>query len=347
MQGALIGFGTIAAGHMDAYSKMKAKNLGITAVVDSSLERRRVKIISPGVRTYESIAEMFSYEKIDFIDICTPPHTHFDYICAGLNNNCHVICEKPLLLSTEQYKEILSLVKSGSKIVYPSHNYKFAPILRFIKKIVESEQFGQIVNGHFRTLRSGHAIGVPEWDPHWRRNPKISGGGIVRDHGPHSIYVACDICGQFPIAVSCITGNLKIDQYKDTEDTALLTLHFGDSFQFTIDLSWAASFRNTYYAISGSTENIIVENDQLIRTAKNGKVDRQSISSEFNDPSHKAWFQDMFLDFIDTVANPDKQMPLLKEAFITALVIEQAYISAKQGGKLVNLPPISQELFNI
>jgi predicted dehydrogenase len=225
--------------------------------------------------------------------------------------------------------------------VYPSHNYKFAPILQFIKKIVQSNRFGQIINGHFRVIRSGHAVGIPEWNPHWRRYPEISGGGILRDHGPHSIYIACDMCGKTPTAVSCITGNLKADQYVDTEDTALLTIYFND-IKFLIDISWASSFRNSYYAISGSEENIIVENDELIHTGKDGKLIRQFMYSEFNDPSHKAWFRDMFSDFIDTVTTPTKQLPLLREAFITSLVIEQAYSSAKLGGKLIELPKMPE-----
>lgn len=341
IKGAIIGFGTIAMGHTDAYFKME--NIKIVAVVDPLPERRKyAKEILPNIRTYDSIHDMFFNENLDFIDICTPPNTHFDYIRIGLLKGSHIICEKPLLLFTNQYKEICSLAKSVNKIIYPSHNYKFAPVLKQIKGIVHSEQFGQVINGHFRILRSGHAVGVSEWNPHWRRDPKISGGGILRDHGPHSIYIASDMCGQVPTAVSCITGNLKTDRYVDTEDTALLTIQFDNNIQFIIDISWASTFRKSYYAISGSIENIIVENDELIHTTKNGKIIRSTISSGFNDPSHKAWFYDMFVDFINIVATPTKQLPLLREAFITSLVIEQAYISADNGGKLIDLPYIPE-----
>ncbi len=346
MQGALIGFGTIAMGHIDAY--LKIKNINIIAIVDSLPERRKyAEAIIPNIKTYESIDELFSHENLDFIDVCTPPNTHFDYICAGLSNDCHVICEKPLLLFARQYNDICTIAKSRDKIIYPSHNYKFAPILHSIKKVVQSENFGQVINGHFRILRSGHAMGVPEWNPNWRRYPEISGGGILRDHGPHSIYIACDMCGKIPVAVSCIIGNLKIDRYRDTEDTALLTIHFRDDVTFMIDISWASSFRNSYYEISGSAEKIIVENDSLVHTTKNGEMIRQSIPSEFNDPSHKAWFQDMFLNFIDVVATPAKQIQLLRESFITSLIIEHAYSSAKQGGKLISLPHITEDFWGI
>lgn len=337
MQGALIGFGTIAAGHLSAYLVTEVMN--IRAVFDPLPERRKkAKQIAPHLNTYSILDEMFFKEELDFIDICTPPNTHYDYIRSGLRNNCHVICEKPFLLFSEQYKDILSLIRSKNKVVFPSHNYKFSPILRLVKNIVYSEQFGQVIGGHFRTLRSGHAVGVPEWKPHWRRDLNISGGGILRDHGTHSIYIACWMLGQTPKAVSCIMGNLNDDQYKDTEDTALLTLHFDHHTPFTINLSWAAGYRNSYFSIMGSHQNIIVENDNLIHTKDNGKVTRKSITSEFDDSSHKSWFKDIFLDFKDVIENCGRQLPLLNEALITTLVVERAYMSAAQGGKPIDVP---------
>ena len=279
---------------------------------------------------------MLANEELDFIDICSPPHTHYHCISTGLSNNLHVLCEKPFLLSVENYKGILALVQSSNRAVYPSHNYKFAPIIRLLKHKVQSDEFGQIVSGHFRTLRAGHALGVPEWRPHWRRDPTISGGGILRDHGTHSIYLACDIFNQMPTAVSCILGNMHPNGYADTEDTVLLTLRFGE-IQLRIDLSWAASFRSTYYAVTGSRQNIIIENECLYHYVGNDQLVKESLASEFDDPSHKSWFRDLVLDFSTFIANPDRQVQLLLEALCTSMVIDSAYRSAKQGGQFVEV----------
>lgn len=337
MQGTLIGFGTIGMGHLDTYQRMK--DMTITAVVDTEPERcKQVVAKYPQIRTYENFQTMLANEAIDFIDICSPPHTHLDYIHEGLTNQCHVLCEKPLLLSVLDYRGILSLINKVNRVLYPCHNYKFAPVLRMLRDTVQTENFGQIIGGHFRTLRQGHAVGVPEWNPHWRRNSAISGGGILRDHGTHSIYLACHLCGQVPRAVSCLTGNLQSDEYCDTEDTGLMTLHFDNDMRFIIDLSWAAGFRKSCYAVYGSAENMIIENDEFCHTTLSGDVIRQTLISEFDDPSHQTWFMNMFEDFIDVIATPNRQLSLLQEALITSLVIEQAYESANQGGKVIDVP---------
>lgn len=343
MKGSIVGFGTIAMGHLAAY--IGIEDIVIEAVADPlPMRRQQAKKMVPSIRTYESLEELLSEEDVDFIDICSPPISHFDYIRTGLLNRKHVLCEKPLLLCADQYKEILSLLSPGKSILYPSHNYKFAPILRSMKATVQSEDFGQIIRGHFRTLRSGHALGVPEWNPHWRRAITISGGGILWDHGPHSVYIACEMSGRFPTAVSCILGSLKADNYQDTEDTAMLTVHFGNDFQIAIDLSWAASFRDTYYSIIGSKESVIVENDECIHTKQSGEIARIRALSAFDDSSHKMWFRDMFLDFASTATEPDRQLPLLRDAYITCLVIEAAYVSARDGGRLVGIPPLSETI---
>jgi predicted dehydrogenase len=337
MKGALIGFGTIAMGHLTAYEKVP--DMTIAAIVDPTPERRTLaKSMYPTIGIYDSVDEAINEEGIDFIDICSPPYTHHDYILAGLASKKHVLCEKPLLLGVQDFQGLSALIAQSNCALYPSQNYKFAPILQKVKRAVESSCFGAIVSGHFRTIRSGHAIGVPEWQPHWRRDSAISGGGILFDHGPHSIYMACHLLNQLPYAVSCLMGNLLKNGFADTEDTVFMTLYFDDNVRFIIDLSWAGTFRHSYYAVYGSMENIIVENDQLCHTTQQAGCQRQLITSEFDDPSHKAWFIDMLSDFKGMIADQQRQELLLKEALLINLVIEQAYESAKSGGKIVELP---------
>lgn len=343
MLGALIGFGTIASGHFSAYQQIQ--DASIIAVVDPVLERRnKAKTLDKNLQVYKTIGSLFSQENVEFIDICSPPHTHLDYIRIGLKNGCHLLCEKPFLTSVRDYKGILSLTKRAGKTLYPCHNYKFSPILKQIYSRVHSKNFGQVVNAHFRVLRSGHAVGVPEWNPHWRRNQNISSGGILRDHGTHSIYIATHLSGSMPIAVSCLIGNLRKDNYTENEDTALLTLYFKKSRYFTIDLSWAANFRYTYYSVTGTKEMVTVENDEISFTTPSGKLVREIIPSEFNDPTHKAWFVDVIHDFLDTVKSPNRQVPLLNEALMTTLVIEKAYESARLGGVKLDLPQLSKNM---
>ncbi len=334
MRGAIIGFGTIAMGHVAAYLQMP--DVSILSVVDPSEERRaKAALLLPDVQAFATMRDLASGPELDIIDICCPPSWHAEYIQAALSMGWHVLCEKPLVLSAEDYHKLAPMVSNGSGIVFPCHNYKFSPVLRFMKDVIESEAFGSVVAGHFRTLRQGHALGVREWQPHWRRDPKISGGGILRDHGTHSIYLATHLSGLAPLSVSCLIGRLVSDSFEETEDTALLTMNFPGNVTFKIDLSWAAGFRHSSYSVIGSRESIMVDNDNFLHVRQQHPLAWQSMTSEFDDPSHKSWFQNMFQDFKAVVDEPRRHLATLEEALMTTVVIECAYASAARGGETV------------
>jgi len=347
MNGALIGFGTIGLGHLHAYETLSPDQLKIKAIVDTCHQRRNfARTRYSDVKVYSSIEDLWANDtlNIEFIDICTPPDSHLEYIHQALEHGVHVLCEKPFLLSQHDYDGLLSAIYNAQCFVYPSHNYRFAPIIQFTQEIVRHENFGQIISAHFRTLRTGHAVGVPEWKPHWRRHANVSGGGILRDHGPHSIYVASQLIGRMPKAVSCLLGNFRQDEYQDTEDTVFLSLDFGNDVRFDLDLSWCAGFRKSYYALYGTQENIIIENDNLIHAMHTGDCIKKSIHSDFDDSSHKSWFVDMLNDFCIAIGNNERQKIAIQEALLTTIVIELAYQSSERGGQQIEIP---SEIFDI
>jgi predicted dehydrogenase len=192
-------------------------------------------------------------------------------------------------------------------------------------------------------LRRGHARGVPEWHPDWRRDALVSAGGILRDHGPHAVYLATSLTGLQPVSVSCIAGRMALEpalRTEHTEDTVLLRVRCDGDAEIEICLSWASAYRDSYYLISGSRDSITVHNDELGYT-RDGRTWRQGIVSEFDDPSHSAWFADMFADFARLLNDPAEcaaRLPeLLAEAALYSEVIDAGYASAKQGGEWVSL----------
>lgn len=342
MKGAIIGFGVIAEGHLSAYNSID--ELEIVAVVDICEERQIIaQRLIPNVHTYFTFEEMYKAEKIDFIDVCTPPYCRFDYMYSGIDNGLHVIGEKPFLLNKEQYITLNNHAKKSGVILYPCHNYKFAPIVQQTKKIIDNSSFGAIINGHFKTLRVGHARGNTEWNKDWRRQIEFSGGGILQDHGPHSIYMACYFMKQWPIAVTCIDGTLMNTDY-DTEDAVWLTLHYKNNVKIDIDLTWASSVRDTYYYIFGSNESIMIENDNVKHITYSGEQIESNITSEFNDPKHKSWFKAVLRDFYESIYDSNYKEHLVMESYITVATIEAAYQSAKQGGIKIEIPMILEDI---
>lgn len=330
MKGAIIGFGVIAEGHYFAYNSIN--ELDIVAVLDTNTDRRYIaQQMIPGVHCYEDFDVLCTSEHLDFIDVCTPPYCRFGYMLKALKNGYHVIGEKPFIFSKEEYATLISEAIKNNVLLYPSHNYKFAPVVRLTKSKICNDSFGKIINGHYKTYRIGHAKGNAEWNPNWRRYPEYSGGGILWDHGPHSIYMSCYFMEQWPIAVSCIAGAFSKQPYT-TEDTVLLTLYFKDNVRIDILLTWASSVRETYYYIYGEKGTILIEDNIIKHIDSLGKEHLLEIESEFDDPKHKSWFIGVLNDFYKSVCTSEQRVDLLKESYITVAAIEAAYHSSNKGG---------------
>ncbi|KPI03004.1 oxidoreductase domain protein [Actinobacteria bacterium OK074] len=336
MNGAIIGYGTIATGHAIGYRN--TAGIDVIAAVDPTPARAEAARRA-GLRAYTTYAEMTDREAVDFVDICTPPNSHAGYIELGLRDGLHVLCEKPVLMPHEgRYDRVLDQIAASDKVFYPCHNYKFAPILTTMQQVVRSPGFGDVLSARFRTLRQGHAVGVPEWNPHWRRDPLIAGGGILRDHGPHSVYLATHLTGRTPLTLSCLTGAMRHDGHTGTEDTAKLMIRCDDDVQVELDVTWSAAYRNSYYSIIGSGGWITVENDD-VQYSLGGQLHRTTLPSNFDDPRHSDWFAAMFADFLTTTRHPEQAAPLLAESLTTSLVIDGAYASAADDGRWVELTP--------
>ncbi|MBM3467995.1 MAG: Gfo/Idh/MocA family oxidoreductase [Alphaproteobacteria bacterium] len=334
MKGAIIGFGLIATGHLAGYRQ--CKDLSVTSIVDVSPQRRRIAEESFGLKTYSTFEELVQSQDLDFIDVCTPPNTHALYSAQALDAGYHTLCEKPVFLPDQSgYQKQISKIQSSNKLFYPCHVYKFSPMLNEVRKIVQEGKLGKIVRADFKTLRIGHALGVEGWDPDWRRKLSISKGGILRDHGPHSIYAAMNLTNSVPLAVSCIAGRFR-DGFPETEDTAFVRMKCTNDVEVSFTLSWSANHRSTCYSISGTRGSILVEDDELTY-ASDGKIRKTIIRSDFNDPSHKSWFRDMFIDFEDLIRNPAKRAPLIVEALVTSAAIDAAYDSSSQSGGWIDL----------
>ena len=91
-------------------------------------------------------------------------------------------------------------------------------------------------------------------NPDWRRDQSYSAGGILRDHGPHAIYLLLSLLGQQPRDVSVVTGSLARSRPNGctTEDTALLRLRCDEGAECEVSLTWAAGHRSSRYLFAGT-----------------------------------------------------------------------------------------------
>lgn len=335
MKGAIAGFGFISSkGHLPAY--LGRDDVRIEAVADVCPARlEAARKLLPDTRLYASAGEMLAREdRLDFIDIATPPCDHAPIALAALQRGLHVLCEKPLTTTVAEALSLVEAARRHRRVVFPAHNYKHAPVVKFAAEVIKGGRIGQVRAVTLNTFRTTHAKGVPEWRTDWRRDRKTSGGGIAMDHGSHSFYLTFAWLGSLPTSVTAKT--LTLDRQWDTEDNLNCVLTFPTGFAHTF-LTWTAGVRKVIYTLQGTAGALVIDDDDWELTA-GGKVETGNIASHWMDASHAGWFSSLFDQFKAAIRDGDHVGRELREAVACIQIIETCYRSSAEGSRELPLP---------
>jgi len=168
-------------------SKETGKNLGLA-------EDRIYK-------TYQEMAEKESTRSdgIDVVAIVTPNHLHVPIAKIFADKGIHIICDKPLALSSEEAIDLKNIVESKKLIFALTHNYTGYPMVRHARSLIQKGDLGSI-----RVIQAEYP---QDWlttkaedsglkQAEWRTDPKrAGGGGCIGDIGTHAFNLIRFITG--------------------------------------------------------------------------------------------------------------------------------------------------------
>jgi predicted dehydrogenase len=316
LRGAIIGFGAVAQhGHLPAYASLG--EAGIVAVVDPAAERRAVaRETLPEAAVFAAVAELAGVE-LDFVDICTPPAMHGEQILNGLWHGWHVLCEKPLLLDSTKLKEARSLARERCLALVPMHNWKFAPIIRRATELLRSGIVGPLRTVKLETLRKQECAAADPALVNWRRDPTISGGGILVDHGWHALYLVSHWFGQ---TLAEVQASLHRTTPGAAEDEAYLKLQFPKG-RAEIFLSWNATVRRNTIRLIGDDGEIMIGDDTLEAQGRSERFKPGLSAGSY----HSDWFAVMLPEVIKSFHHSELACDALDETAFCLSVIQRAY----------------------
>src|SRR5271156_5887263 len=136
LRGAISGFGEVAAqAHLVGWRSRPEVN--IVAIHDPVSERRHHAMrLIPNIRVYDDLELMLDGERLDFVDIASPPAYHDVAARAALAAGAHVLVEKPLCLDRDTFAELRAHASKGRRILMCVHNWKHAPAYRRARELI-------------------------------------------------------------------------------------------------------------------------------------------------------------------------------------------------------------------
>ena len=176
----VIGYGGAFNMGRSHLTEMAKAGMVPTAVTELDPARLKVALTDfPGIQTFSTVEEMLAKSDVNLVTIITPHNTHAPLALQCLEAGRHVVCEKPLAITTEECDAIIAAAKKGDLMASTYHNRHWdGCILRAIEEIKEKKVIGEV----FRIDARMGGRGQPgDW---WRSSKTIS-GGILYDWGVH------------------------------------------------------------------------------------------------------------------------------------------------------------------
>lgn len=177
-QGAIVGYGGMGKWHHR--DLCKTDRIHFTGVFDIDPARCALAQ-SDGIQTvYPSLQALLDDPSIDFIVCATPNNFHKDICIAAMRAGKHVICEKPVAMSSNELREMMQVRDETGKIFTVHQNRREDRDYLIVKDTIQTGRLGEVFSIESRVTGSK---GIPQG---WRQYA-VAGGGMMLDWGVHLI----------------------------------------------------------------------------------------------------------------------------------------------------------------
>jgi predicted dehydrogenase len=189
----LIGAGRVAlANHLPGLALLP--HVVVTAVcdADAGVLASAARTL-PEAKTFASVADLIASDTVDAVIIATPNHVHREITLAAVRAGKHVLCEKPLALTTADAREMEQAADAAGVRHMTAFTYRFVPAMRYMRHLVSSGALG--TPWHFRAWR------FQDWGRRalaWRQVQAMAGTGELGDMLSHRLDYAHLLVG--PVA---------------------------------------------------------------------------------------------------------------------------------------------------
>ena len=119
-------------------------------------------------------------ERLDFISICSPNHLHLAHIKFALQNGINVICEKPLVLNTEDLETIKLYERRYEAKVNSILQLRLHPSIIALRELVKCSKPNKIFDVKLTYLTSRGKWYLKSWKGYEEKS-----GGVATNIGVH------------------------------------------------------------------------------------------------------------------------------------------------------------------
>jgi predicted dehydrogenase len=278
---AVIGSGFIGVVHIEALRRIGVRVAGLLDASPELGARRAQELGLP--RAYADFEELLADPGIDVVHVTSPNELHHPQAKAILAAAKHVVCEKPLAMTSAESAELVALAAASGLVNAVNFNIRWYPLNQHVSALVADGGIGDVrlVTGRY----------FQDWllyDTDWNWRLEDDKGGALRavgDIGSHWLdllgfltglrveAVMADLTTFIPVRQKP-TGEVltfSTERTKDTvgveihtEDTASILLRFEGGARGSVNISQLSPGRKNSiaYQIDGSSSAVAWDSEQ-------------------------------------------------------------------------------------
>ncbi len=325
----IIGFGYWGANLVRNFANIKGVCLKI--VIDKRVERAdELSRLSPSTIFSTDSSDAIQDPEIDAVVIATPVHTHYALASKALQNNKHVLVEKPMTSGTAEANELIDLSISRNKVLMVDHTFLYTGAVQKIKSLIESGDIGNIK--YFDSTRINLGLFQPDINVLW-------------DLAPHDISILNYIIKEKPYSVHA-TG---VSHTKNgIENIAYISVNYDSGFIAHFSCSWSSPVKIRMLLIGGDKRMIVfndIEPTEKIKVYDTGyehktDEDKKKILVDYRTGDiytpkieQKEALMGMAIDFISAIKNGHKPVSDFQSGLEVIKILEASQQSIKSNGR--------------
>jgi len=174
-----------------------------------------------GIYSYDNFDSIKDNPDIDVVYVCLPVSMHAEYTIRAAQAGKHVMCEKPMAVSSKECEAMIAACKKAGKKLMIGYRCHFEANNLEARRIARAGGIGKL-----RYFRSEH--GFTAGNPNaWRLKKAMSGGGSLMDIGIYALNAARYMTAEEPISVYAKETTDRNDpRFREVEDMIEFELEF-------------------------------------------------------------------------------------------------------------------------
>jgi predicted dehydrogenase len=310
MRVGIAGAGYMARTHAAEYAEM---DVDVAAVTSPSGPEAFIEEHGLDAKAYTDVGELCDDADIDFLDICTPTHTHREVVTVAADAGVDVFVEKPIAGDLDDASAILDRVAEAGIVCMVGH------VVRFMPSHVDARGLDVGLEGVSRARRLGP---FPDWGSNDWFEDRTKSGGIFVDLAIHDLDYLRWCWGD--------VERVFARRHRDEQSGhGFVTLRFENGAIGYVEASWAQpSSRSFSVELELAGSDGLVEYSSTEDTPYTEWTDDGSLRES---PSEKSGYRRQLEHFIDCLESGDEPAVGPEEARESLRIALAAERSADRG----------------